>query len=228
MRLGLVTGVLAFCAGWAVIALLAPQGVFNAPRWQNTLWMYLGANTVTLNTGVLGQNTIQPVSEAELSEFVYLVPVIAVGVAGSYICSQIQSSRLKHNISNSMAAGTGYFLAALVAMVLSDIRPGISFLLIIALVLGGGLWIGSTLIGALSNEIPLIGIASLGTVVAVGLLVILGGVEILSVIQGLVLISFARAVVVGAGFGLSRRLEQRGRHSEYPRLAGVRHFLKDS
>jgi hypothetical protein len=31
MRLGFVTGVLAFCAGWAVIALLAPQGVFNAP-----------------------------------------------------------------------------------------------------------------------------------------------------------------------------------------------------
>jgi hypothetical protein len=228
MRLGLVTGLLAFCAGWAIIALLAPQDVFDAPRWQHTLWMYLGANTVELNQGLLAQRAVQPVSVADLPEYVYLIPVLAVGVASAYLCSEIQSSRLKHNISNSMAAGAGYFLTALVAMVLSDIQPGISFLLVLALLAGGGLWIGSTLIGALGRGIPFLGIASLGTVVAVGVLVILGGVAVLSVIQGLVMVSFAPAAVVGAGFGVSRSLENRGRQAEYPRVAGLREFLEDS
>ena len=228
MRLGLVTGLLAFCAGWAVIALLAPQEVFDAPRWQNTLWMYLGANTVELNQGILSQESVQPVNVADLPEYVYLLPILGVGIASSYICSEIQSGRVKHNMSNSMAAGASYFLTALVAMVISDIQPGISFLLIIALVAGGGLWIGSTLIGALSRGIPFLGIASLGTVVAIGIVVILGSVAVLSVIQGLVVVSFAPAMVVGAGFGISRRLERRGRRSDYPRIAGLRDLLEDS
>jgi hypothetical protein len=190
--------------------------------------MYLGANTVELNPGILGQRIIQPVRFADLPEIVYLIPFAAVGVAGSYICSEIHSPRVKHNISNSMAAGAGYFLTALVAMVISEIRPGITFLLGVALLLGGGLWVGATLIGALGGGIPFLGIASLGTVVTVGVLVILGGVAIISVIQGLIIVSFAPAAIVGAGFGFSRQLEQRGRRSDYPRITGLRLFLEKS
>lgn len=228
MRLGVLTGVLAFCAGWAVITLLAPQAVFDAPRWQNTLWIFLGANTIDLNQGTFGQDAVQPVIVAELPEFVYLIPVAAVAVASAYLCYEIQTNHVKHNISNATAAGTGYFLTALVAMVVSDIRPTITFVLLAALVLGGGLWVGSTVIGALGRGIPFLGIASLGTVVAVGVLIILGGVAIISVVQGLIMISFAPAAAVGAGFGVSRRLKRKGGRSDYPRLAGLQRFLKQS
>jgi len=228
MRLGVLTGVLAFAAGWAAIALLAPQAAFDAPRWQHTLWMFLGANTVELSQGTFGQETVQPVAVAALPEFVYLIPVVTVAIASAYVCYEIQTNRVKRNVSNAIAAGTGYFLTALVAMVISDIRPTITFILIIALVLGGGLWVGSTVIGALARGIPFLGIASLGTVVAVGVLVILGGVALLSVIQGLIVVSFVPAVGVGAGFGISRRLERRGGHSDYPRLAGLQQFFEES
>ena len=60
------------------------------------------------------------------------------------------------------------------------------------------------------------------------MLVILGGVAVLSVIQGLVVVAFGPAAAVDAGFGVSQRLEKRGRHSDRPRLAGVRDFLEDS
>lgn len=227
MRLGILTGGLAFCAGWAIIALLAPKAVFDAPRWQNTLWMFLGANTIKLNRGLYGQDAIQPVTVAELPDFVYLLPIVGVAVASAYICYEIRTNRLKHNVSNALAGGTGYFLTALVAMVLSDIHPTITFILVIALLLGGGLWIGSTVIGALGQGMPFFGIASLGTVVAIGVLVILGGVAILSVIQGLIVVSFAPAAIVGAGFGVSRRLKRQGGRSDYPRVAGLQQFFKN-
>lgn len=228
MRLGLLSGGLAFCAGWAAIALLAPQAVFDAPRWQNTLWMFLGANTVTLNQGMFGQEAVQPVAVAELPEFVFLLPVMAVAFASAYVCYHIRTNRVKQNVSNAMAAGTGYFLTALVAMVISDIRPTITVILVIALALGGGLWVGSTVIGALGQGIPFFGIASLGTVVAVGVIVIFGGLAILSVIQGLIVVTFAPSAVVGAGFGVSRHLEGRGGRSDYPRVSGLKEFFEES
>lgn len=228
MRLGLLTGGLAFCAGWAAIALLAPQAVFDAPRWQSTLWMFLGANAITLTQGAFNQNTVQPVTVAELPELVYLIPVVAVTFASAYVCYNIRTSRVKQNVSNAMAAGTGYFLTALVAMILSDIRPSITVLLMIALVFGGGLWVGSTVMGTLSRGIPFLGVASLGTVVTVGVLVLFGGVAILSVIQDFLVVTFAPTVAVGAGFGVSRQLERRGRRSDYPRISGLQQFFEES
>lgn len=228
MRMGILSGLLAFCGGWAAVALVAPQAVFDAPRWQNTLWLFLGANRVTLQRGMFGQEAIQPIAVANLPATVYLLPLVVVGVASAYVCHEIRTNRVKWNVSNAMAAGTGYFLTALIAMVLSDIRPTITVLLVIALVLGGGLWIGSAVVGAVGRGIPFLGIASLGSVVAVGVLVIFGGIALLSVVQGLVVLAYLPSAAVGLMFGVSRQLERRGRRSDYPRIAGLRQFLEES
>lgn len=50
----------------------------------------------------------------------------------------------------------------------------------------------------------------------------------ISVVQGLVVLAYVPSVAVGLGFGVSRRLERRGRRSEYPRIAGLRQFLDKS
>lgn len=207
---------------------MASPAVFDAPRWQSTLWLFLGANTITLTQGTFGQGSIQPVAVAELPDLVYLLPVVAIAFASAYVCYNIRTNRVKHNVSNAMTAGTGYFLIALLAMVLTDIRPTITALLLIALVASGGLWVGSMVIGTFGRGIPFLGIASLGTVVTIGVLVILGGVAIFSVIEGLIVITFAPTVAVGTGFGVSRQLKRRGGRSDYPRISGIRKTFEES
>lgn len=227
LRYGIASGVLTFAAGWATIALIMPTTVFESvPRWKSTLWVYLGTNLIELSdshTGGLGFNTMQPVEIASLPSITYILPIVTVTIAAGYTCYELRSTRLKHNVSNALAAGAGYFLTGLVAMFISDIQPTMSDFLLIALVLGGGLWIGSTILGYLSGGLPFFGVASLGSIAAVGTLVILGGITILAVIQGLILMAFGVAVVVGASFGVSRQLERRGsRYSGDVRFARIR------
>lgn len=230
LRYGIFSGVLTFTAGWAVVTLLMPTtGFESVPRWKSTLWVYLGTHLIELSgshTGGLGFNTVQPVEMANLPIEIYFLPILAVAVAAGYTCNELRSTRIQNNVSNALAAGTGYFLSGLVAMIISDIRPSISSLLILALVIGGGIWIGSTLLGYLSGGLPFLGIASLGTIASAGILVVLGGIAIVSAILGLIVVAFGSAAIVGASFGVSRQLQRKGsrrsRDAKYPRLHGLR------
>lgn len=229
LRYGISSGVLTFTAGWAIITLVTATTAFKSvPRWKSTLWVYLGTNLIELSdshTGGLGFNTVQPVEIAGLPSEIYLLPVLVVTVAASYTCYQLRSTRIKHNVSNALAAGAGYFLTGLVAMFISNIQPTISNLLLIAFIVGGGIWVGSTLLGYLSSGLPFLGIASLGSISAVGILVVLGGITIVSTIYGLIVMAFGVAVIVGSSFGVSRQLRRRGnrysRDVRFPRLRGL-------
>ncbi|WP_336136897.1 hypothetical protein [Natronomonas amylolytica] len=235
LRYGVSSGVLAFIAGWAVVALTMPTGVFEStPRWQSTLWVYLGAHLVELSdshTGGYGFDSVQPVEIVGFPDIIYLLPVIAVAVAAGYTCYNLYSTRIKHNVSNGLAAGTGYFLTGLVAMFVSNIKPSISIILLFALILGGGIWIGSTLLGYLSGGLPFFGVASLGTIVAVGILVLLGGIAIVASIRGLILMAFGGSIAVGVVVGVSRQLERKGnrysRDVELPRIRGLQLFVEN-
>lgn len=234
LRYGISSGILTFTAGWAIIALILPTTVFEpVPRWKSTLWVFLGTNLIELSdsyTGGLGLNTVQPVEIAGLPSEIHLLPILAVTTAAGYTCYQLRSTRVKHNVSNALAAGAGYFLTGLVAMYISNIQPAISSLLLIAFFVGGGIWIGSTLLGYLSGGLPFLGIASFGSIAAVGILVLLGGMAIVSTILGLIIIAFGVAVVVGSSFGVSRQLRRRGsRYSNdvrFPRLRGLQLVLE--
>lgn len=235
LRYGISSGALTFAAGWAVVALIMPTTAFESvPRWKSTLWVYLGTHLIELSTshtGGFGFNSVQPVEIAGLPQEIYLLPMLAVAVAAGYTCYELQSTRISYNVSNAVAAGTGYFLTGLVAMVISNIRPSISSLLLFALVIGGGIWIGSTLLGYLSGGLPFLGVASLGNIAAMGILVVLGGVAIVSAILGLIVVAFGAAVIVGSSFGVSRQLERRGnRHSKdvgFPRFHGLQLFVEN-
>ncbi|MFC3957881.1 hypothetical protein [Halovivax cerinus] len=228
LRYGISSGILTFTAGWAIVTLITPTTAFKSvPRWKSTLWVYLGTNLIELSdshTGGFGYNTVEPVKIVDLPDVVYLLPILAVTVAAGYTCYELRSTRVRHNISNALAAGAGYFLTGLVAMFISNVQPTISSLLLIAFVVGGGIWVGSTLLGYLSGGLPFLGIASLGSIAAIGILVLLGGIAILSAIQGLIMMAFGVAVVVGSSFGVSRQLERRGGRSpdvRFPRLRGL-------
>lgn len=233
LRYGLTSGVLSFAAGWAAIAILLPSSALaDYPRWQSTIWAYLGAHLVRVSDvyfGGVGLQTVQPLKLVELPEFVYIIPLTAAGAAGFYTCYAMNSSRLKHNVSNAMSAGMGYFSAGLVAMVIADVRPSISLIIIIALVVGGAIWLGSTALGFLTGGIPFFGIASFGGIATVGLLIIVGGMAILSAILGLVMVGFLAPTVAGGLVGVSRHLERRGRKfaSQFSRTHGLRSFLAE-
>ncbi len=232
LRYGLLSGFIAFAGGWAIATFLTPANAATGyPRWQTTLWVFLGAHLVELSsvyTGGIGLNSQQPLELLDIPEYIRLVPVVAVAVASIYTCNEISTNRLKQNVSNALGAGTGYFAAGLIAMVVSDIRPEISFVLLI----GGGaalaVWLGSSFVGAFTRGLPVIGVASLGSIAALGILLLLGGVAILNVIWGLVAISFGGAAVTGAVIGVERELKRKGkrRNSDYPRFYGLRSFTE--
>lgn len=236
LRYGLSSALVAFLAGWAVTTFLTPEAVFGAPRWQTTLWVYLGAHFVELSnthTGGLGLETVQPVVAADVPTFVHFIPVLAVASAALYTCWQIHSSKIEHNVSNAVAAGMGYFVVSVGALIVSDMRPSITMLLVLALLVAGGFWLGSTFVRAFSGGLPFIGIASFGTVAALGILLFLGGLTVVSVLWGVIAVSFGGAAVVGFGVGVSRQLERRGnrRGGRLPRLHGLalwveRHWIE--
>lgn len=234
-RYGFSSGAISFVGGWALVALLTPNEAFvSIERWKSTLWVYLGTHGIKLSDihqGGVGFGGVQPARIAGVPEWTAYLPFIVVGVAAGYTCYEIHSSRIKHNVSNAFAAGAGYFLTGLVALVVSDMQPSLSTLLLIALVVGGGIWAGSVVLGRATGDLPFIGIASFGTIAALGILVILGGLAILAVIQGLLVASIGGSGTVGVGFGFSRRLERQGnrysRQEDYPRLRGLHIFLSE-
>lgn len=231
VRHGTAAAAVAFVAGWAVTALVASTAAFNEPRWQSTLWVYLGAHFLELAepATIISYQYLNPVEIADVPTAIYLVPIAAVGVAAAYTCHEIRSSRLKHNVSNALGAGMGYFLAGLLAVVVTDMRPNISVILIAAVVIGGGIWIGSTVVRTTTGGLPFIGVTSLGTVAIVGLLVIGGGATIARALAGLIGISFGVSSAVGFVFGVSRQLERRGgrRDASLSRTKGLKLWLED-
>lgn len=102
-------------------------------------------------------------------------------------------------------------------------------ILTIALLTVGGLWLGSTFFGFFTRGIPVLGVASIGTIAALGVLLLLGGVALLSAIYGVVAVAFGVATVIGTIIGFTRHMEQRGRRykTEYARLYGLKLLISE-
>lgn len=233
-RYGLPAGALSFIGGWAVVAFLTPTSLMPSyPRWQVTLWVYLGAHFVELSdvhTGGLGFSglTVEEYAAGVPIDSVPLVAVVAVAVAATYTCYEFSTSRVKHNVRNAITAGTGYFLTALAALILSDMQPAFTVVLMFGLLVGGGIWVGSSFIEALTRGMPFIGIATLGTIATVGILILIGGLSLISTIWGIIVISYGVAVVTGFGVGVSRKLEHRGQRTDgdgFARIRGLKWVL---
>lgn len=234
LRYGLLSGLVLFAGGWAATTFVTPPEVFTEyPRWRTTLWVYLGAHLIELSntyTGGFGFGSRQPLQILDLPFAIRYVPPIAVTVAAAYTCGEITTHSIQHNISNALAAGTGYFLAGIVAMVLSDIQPGISFILLIGVGVSLAVWLGSSFVGAFTRGLPIFGVASFGSIAAIGFLALLGGMAILNAIWGLVAISFGTAAVTGTVIGIERSMKRKGRrkNSDYPLFSGVKLFVEDN
>jgi len=233
LKYGLGSGLVAFLGGWAAITFLIPETPFDqVARWKGLIWVYLGTHFVRISdihTGESGFNTVQPVTLTNAPEIVFIIPIVAIGIAALYTCYQFKSSKIKHNISNAISAGMGYFLIVMTAIVMTDARPSVSVILTLALLVAGGLWLGSTFLSSFSRGVPFIGVTSFGTLAAVGVLLLLGGLAVLRAMYGVFVLSFGASALVGLAVGINRRIKQLGNHrnARFPRLHGLKRWGRE-
>lgn len=230
VKYGVSSAFLAFLGGWAVTMLVTPDTGLSAPRWQATLWIYLGAHYVDLaRQNLVMYSYVNPLAASYAPTTVRVVPIAAVAAASAYTTSQIRTRRVGRAISNALGAGMGYFLVGIGAVLVSEMRPGVSGLLMLALLVGGSVWVGSAFIRKATGGLPFIGFTSLGTIAAIGLLLILGGMAVVSALWGLIAISFGTSAAVGALVGVSRQLESRGdSHRRFARTRGFSLWLRNN
>lgn len=231
-RVALPATVLSFLAAWATTGLLVPETFLSAvPRWKSTLLTHLSAHFIEFaQTNSLGlvTNEISLVQAAGLPATVHLIPFCAVGLASGYVCHTISTPRIQQNIENALRVGIGYLVLGLAAIVISDMRPAISSLLMVAIVLLGAVWIGSTVVSSATRGLPFFGITSLGTVAVVGLLVILGGVAVVVELWGLFAVSLGAPIIAGSAVGMSRQLKRiGGRRRDFARIRGAQELVQD-
>lgn len=230
----LFSGVIAFAAGWAISTILIPETPFaGTERWKSTLWLYLGAHGIPLSNvhlGGTGFDTRQPLTLVESPLIVRYIPLIVVTCAGAYTTTQISSIQFKTTVSNALAAGSAYFLTALVAVVITDMQPGISMLLLIGGGIAAAAWVGSSFLRAATRGFPFFGVISLGTLLGLGFLFVAGGAALLSMLWELVAISYAGAALAGVLIGTERSLRSDGkrRSSEWPRIASAKYRMREN
>jgi len=233
-RYAFLSGSLAFVAGWAVVAILAPDGAFTeVPRWRSSLWLYLGAHGIPLSDIYLGGSSFsstQPLSVIDSSVPFRYVPLAAVIAGAVYTASKFSSTRIKRSVSRTFDAGSAYFLAALAAMVVSDIQPGVSTILLIAGVVAAAAWLGSSFLGTFTRSIPIIGVASLGTILSLGIVLVAGSAAILTMLWQLVAISFGVAAAAGVVTGAERKARKEGKRmsDEWPRATFVKRRIREN
>ncbi|WP_193308544.1 hypothetical protein [Halorubrum halophilum] len=234
LNYALFSGVIAFVAGWAISTILVSETTFaGAERWRSTLWIYLGAHGIPLSDvhlGGTGFNSRQPLSLVGSPSVVRYIPPILVTIAGAYTTSQISSRKLKRTVSNALTAGSAYFLIAVVAVVATDMQPGISVLLLIGGGIAAATWIGSSFLRTATRGLPFFGVTSLGTLLGLGFLFVAGGAALLSMLWKLVAISYAGTALAGILIGTERSLRFDGmrRNSEWPRLASARYRVREN
>jgi hypothetical protein len=115
-------------------------------------------------------------------------------------------------------------------MVASDIQPGVSTILLIAGVVAAAAWLGSSFLGTFTRGIPIIGVASLGTILSLGIVLVIGSAAVLTMLWQLVAISFGAAAVAGVATGAERKARKEGKRmsDEWPRAALVKHRLREN
>ncbi|WP_141212949.1 hypothetical protein [Halorubrum sp. Ea1] len=230
----LFSAAIVFTAGWAVSIILIEEGsISNIPRWRSTLWYYLTNHGIPLSDAYNTQSSVgvsSPLLATEEPSVVRAVPVAATVVAGAYTSYQKSSHRIETAATNALTAGSAYFLIALSATVLTDIQPQLSSLLLIGGLIAGAAWLGSSFLGTFTRNIPIIGVASLGTILALGFILIAGSAAIISILWELLAISYIGAAIGGVGVGVEKTIRHRGkrRDTETPRLAGAKILFKQN
>lgn len=183
-RYGFILGVLAFILGWGILYLLAPSlELEGVDRWMEVTWTYLSAHYITIAgiqvSGASGFGTSVDLIRMLNIPVARAIPPLVIALAGIFANDIIgYTTRFSHLAKNTASVLTGYGLALLLAYLQSMANPGIALAVTAVFIGFVALYLGSTLVG-LVGGIPIFGVASLGTLAAIGLIVIFAGISLL-------------------------------------------------
>ena len=206
---GVTSGIFAFGCLWLLAALFLPDTP-SGPDWKASLRLLLGMHFIEIKinetfTGAPVTSDATAVFTDAPVQQLRLVPPVAVAVAAAYAAREVsQTRRPQYILKNGASVLAGYLAALLVAFVVSDIRPDLTFAVLVILALGVALYLGSTVLSRLTGALPFFGVTSLGTIILVGLVVLVFGIRLLQVFGPALLVTGV-ATVAGSSLVIWHR-----------------------
>lgn len=197
LRYGTLWGATAFFVGLVATYLLTPPDVLDVERGRTAAWLFLNANGIPISgTRVLGLSgigtNVNLIEATDRLRALYLLPPLLTTLSAVLTGDSLRyTTRTKYVVQNCAGSIAGYVGAALLVILASGARPAIAIVILLAGLLGGGLFIGSAVASRLTGSLPVFGVTSLGGLAAIGLAVLLGGITVITALAPIVAISLA-------------------------------------
>lgn len=193
---GSAFGATTFLVGWAITVFLTPPDVLaELPRWKSSLWIYLSAHFVSISGLQLVGIGAAFVEVDLLSHFPQLqilrvMPIFLTTIGGLLMIEVVNyTTRFHHLIQNAGSLLIGYLSVGFLAFIVSGAQPGVAMLIVSGAILAAGAYIGGTVTQRLTGAVPVFAVISVGGVVLIGLLILLGGTAIVTAIGPMIAVS---------------------------------------
>lgn len=204
LKYGISTGVFIFGVLWLVTLLILQDNPYSQiERWRASLFLLLGMHFIEISTtNFASANGLLVGAESVFSNIpvweLRLLPIILITIGAGYTTSKISNTReFKYILENATAITLGYFPAFAIAFWISNINPELEMVVIIGLGLPAVIYIGSTVLQKLTGNLPFFGIASLGSIIILGIFVLIVGVTLISAL-GPAIAMMGTGIIIGS------------------------------
>lgn len=166
-------------------------------EWRAAVWIFLEANGVVLEPGA----RVSPIFTSTATNLPklrigWVFPVLLVALGTILTVSGVSgTARFRYMAENGATVLYGYLGVGLVALLESGARPAIAGFTAIILLLGVATFVGSTVIGKLTGGLPFFGVASLGLIIVLGMVIVLVGAALLTAILPMVILGVSGTTV---------------------------------
>ncbi|WP_436934029.1 hypothetical protein [Halovenus marina] len=204
LKYGALWGAAAFLVGLSATYLVTPPDLLDVEKWKTAAWLFLNANGVPIAgisvpglSGISGN--VNLIETTDQFRALYVLPPILVTFAAVLTGDSLRyTTRPKYVVQNCAGAMVGYIAAALLTILASDARPAVAVVILLGGLLGGGLFIGSTVANRLTGGLPVFGVTTLGGLAAIGLAIILGGITVITALAPILAITVAGVLAATA------------------------------
>lgn len=204
LQYGALWGIAAFLVGLVATYVVTPPDLLDVEKWRTAAWLFLNANGIpiagirVLGLSGIGSN-VNLIEATDQLRALYTLPPLLVTLSAVLTGDSLRyTTRPKYVVQNCAGAIVGYIGAALITILASGARPAVAIIILLAGLLGGGLFIGSTVANRLTGGLPVFGVTTLGGLAAIGLAIILGGITVISALAPILAIALAGTLAATA------------------------------
>jgi hypothetical protein len=171
------------------------EQISELASWRAAVWTFLEANGVVLEPGAKASPLLtSAATELPQLRIGWVLPFLLVSLGAVLTASGVSgTSRLQYMLENGSTVLYGYVGVGLIALLESGARPAIAGFTAIILFFAVATFVGSTALEKLTGGLPFFGVASLGLVIIVGMILVLVGVAILTAILPMIIVSVSGA-----------------------------------